>query len=76
MIRRTQYFSPDDENDSGTEELESPEIETGSLAIGPEPINSSTALSTGFTFNKMPLLNIKNIHFRSVDKMDKSLSTS
>lgn len=37
---RTQFFSPDDD-ESDYRELESPEIETGTLAINPEPSTSA-----------------------------------
>lgn len=55
MIRRTQYFSPDDEGESDYKELESPEIETGTLAIGSEPSLANSAHTPGtyacFPFN-------------------------
>ncbi|KAL5278949.1 SNX21 family protein [Megaselia abdita] len=45
MTRRTQYFSPDDDDEADIEyrELESPEIETGTLAIQPEPSAASSS---------------------------------
>lgn len=51
MTRRTQYFSPDDdETENDYKELESPEIETGTLAIDPEQSTSSQPVAKGMCF--------------------------
>lgn len=44
MTRRTQYFTPeeDDEGENVYKELESPEIEPGTLAIQPDPSSTPT----------------------------------